>query len=320
MKATKLISTAAALVLSTASWAQSYPERPVDLLVPYAAGGATDVIARLVATGLPDALGAHVVVVNKPGAGTTLAAAEVARSDADGYKLYMTTAAHTISASLYSNLRYDPIKDFAPIHLVARIPIVLVTAANFEVKTLDEYVKYATTEKNGVSVGSPGNGSPQHLAQALFQSKTGANFVHIPFKGDAPMLNDLLAGQIESAFVTLSAVLPHIQSGKLNALAVANPTRIPVIKDVPTMEEAGVPDFSAATWFGIFAPAGIDAGIEQQVHEAVKKVASTPDFVQRIESMGGQVVNYGPAEFREYVEVESAQWAQAVEVSGARVD
>ena len=321
MKASKLISTAAAaLVMSTATWAQSYPERPVDLLVPYAAGGATDVIARLVATGLPDALGGHVVVVNKPGAGTTLAAAEIARSDADGYKLYMTTAAHTISASLYSNLRYDPIKDFAPIHLVARIPIVLVTATNFEVKTLDEYVKYATTNKNGISVGSPGNGSPQHLAQALFQSKTGSNFVHIPFKGDAPMLNDLLAGQIESAFVTLSAALPHIQSGKLNALAVANPTRIPVIKDVPTMAEAGVQDFSAATWFGIFAPAGIDSGIEEQVHEAVKKVASAPDFVQRIESMGGEVVNYGPAEFREYVEVESAQWAQAVEVSGARVD
>lgn len=321
MKATKLIATAtAALVMSTASWAQNYPERPVDLLVPYAAGGATDVIARLVATGLPEELGTQVVVVNKPGAGTTLAAAEVARSDADGYKLYMTTAAHTISASLYGNLRYDPIKDFAPIHLVARIPIVLVTATNFDVKTLDEYVKYATTEKDGISVGSPGNGSPQHLAQALFQSKTGANFVHIPFKGDAPMLNDLLAGQIESAFVTLSAALPHIQSGKLNALAVANPTRIPVIKDVPTMEEAGVSDFSAATWFGIFAPSGIDSGIEQQVHEAIKKVASAPDFVQRIESMGGQVVNYGPAEFREYVKVESAQWAQAVEVSGARVD
>lgn len=321
MKATKLIATAAAaLIMSTASSAQNYPERPVDLLVPYAAGGATDVIARLVATGLPEELGAQVVVVNKPGAGTTLAAAEVARSDADGYKLYMTTAAHTISASLYGDLRYDPIKDFAPIHLVARIPIVLVTATGFDVKTLDEYVKYATTERNGISVGSPGNGSPQHLAQALFQSRTGANFVHIPFKGDAPMLNDLLAGQIESAFVTLSAALPHIRSGKLNALAVANPTRIPVIKDVPTMEEAGVSDFSAATWFGIFAPSGIDSGIEQQVHEAIKKVASAPDFVQRIEAMGGQVVNYGPAEFREYVAVESAQWAQAVEVSGARVD
>ncbi len=321
MKASKLIfSAATALVMSTASWAQSYPERSIDLVVPYAAGGATDVIARLVATELPAQLGQHVVVVNKPGAGTTLAATEVARSAPDGYKLFMTTAAHTISASLYGNLRYDPIKDFAPVHLVARIPIVLVTATNFEPKTLAEYVKYATTVKEGITVGSPGNGSPQHLAQALFQKQTGSNFVHIPFKGDAPMLTDLLAGQIESAFVTLSAALPHIQSGKLNALAVSNPTRIPVIKNVPTMEEAGVPDFNAATWFGLFGPAGIDDSIEQRLHEAVNHVASDAAFVERIETMGGQVVNLGPAEFRDYVKAESAQWAQAVEASGARVE
>lgn len=321
MKATKLIvSAAAAMVMSTSSWAQTYPERPIDLVVPYAAGGATDVIARLVATDLPEKLGQHVVVVNKPGAGTTLAAAEIARSAPDGYKLYMTTAAHTISGSLYGNLRYDPIKDFAPIHLVARIPIVLVTTPSFKPKTLAEYVEYATTTKDGVTVASPGNGTPQHLAQALFQKQTGANFVHIPFRGDAPMVTDLLAGQVESAFITLSAALPHIQSGKLNALAVANPTRIPAIKDVPTMDEAGVPNFNAATWFALFGPAGLDPAIEQRLHEAVNEVASAPAFVQRIEAMGGQSVNMGPAEFREYVKAEAAQWAQAVEASGARVE
>src|SRR5690554_5752285 len=235
------------MVMSTSSWAQTYPERPIDLVVPYAAGGATDVIARLVATDLPEKLGQHVVVVNKPGAGTTLAAAEIARSAPDGYKLYMTTAAHTISGSLYSNLRYDPIKDFTPIHLVARIPIVLITKPGFGAKTLAEYIKVATTKKDGITVGSPGNGSPQHLAQALFQKQTGSKFIHIPFKGDAPMLTDLLAGQIDSAFVTLSAALPHIESGKVQALAVANQTRIPAINDVPTMAEAGVPNFNAAT-------------------------------------------------------------------------
>lgn len=321
MKASKLIgSTAIAMLLSTTTWAQNYPERPVDLVVPYAAGGATDVIARLVATELPAQLGQPVVVVNKPGAGTTLAAAEIARSAPDGYKLYMTTAAHTISASLYSNLRYDPIKDFAPIHLVARIPIVLITKPDFEAKTLAEYVKIATTKKDGVTVGSPGNGSPQHLAQALFQKQTGSNFIHIPFRGDAPMLTDLLAGQIDSAFVTLSAALPHIEAGKVQALAVANPTRIPAIQNVPTMAEAGVPSFNAATWFGMFGPAGIDAGIQQRLHEAINKVASASEFTTRIEKMGGEVVNMGPAEFQEYVKAESAQWAQAVEASGARVE
>lgn len=310
----------ASAMISTTAWAQEYPSQSIELVVPYAAGGATDVIARLVAADLPNELGQPVVVVNKPGAGTTLAAADVARSRPDGYKIYMTTAAHTISASLYGNLRYDPIKDFAPIHLVARIPIVLVTAPDFKVKTLAEYIKHATTTKQGVSVGSPGNGTPQHLAQVLFQKQTNSNFVHIPYRGDAPMITDLLAGQVESAFVTLSAALPYIKSGELNALAVANSTRIDVIKDVPTMEEAGVPGFQAATWFAIFGPAGLDAEVEERLHQAVNKVASASAFMQRIENMGGVVVNMGPEPFREYVDAEARQWADAVAVSGARVD
>jgi len=310
----------AALTMSAAAWAQGYPNQSIEVVVPYAAGGATDVIARLVATDLPNELGQQVVVVNKPGAGTTLAASELARSQPNGYKLYMTTAAHTISASLYNNLRYDPIKDFAPIHLVARIPIVLVTTPGFGVETLAGYIERATTSKDGITVASPGNGTPQHLAQALFQKQTGANFVHIPFRGDAPMVTDLLAGQVESAFITLSAALPHIQSGKLNALAVANPTRIDAIKDVPTMDEAGVKGFNAATWFGLFGPAGLEPDIENRLHQAVNKVASTPAFVERIESMGGEAVNIGPAEFRDYVDAEAKQWAQAVEASGARID
>ena len=310
----------ASLTMSAAVWAQDYPTQSIEMVVPYAAGGATDVIARLVATDLPAELGQPVVVVNKPGAGTTLAGFEMSRANPDGYKIYMTTAAHTISASLYGNLRYDPIKDFAPIHLVARIPIVLVTAPNFKAQTLAEYVEYAKNTKQGVSVGSPGNGSPQHLAQALFQTKTGSNFVHIPYRGDAPMMTDLIAGQVESAFVTLSAALPHIQSGKVKAIAVANPTRIDAIKDVPTMEEAGVSGFNAATWFAVFGPAGMEPQVEERLHQAVNKVASNPAFVERIESMGGVVVNMGPAEFRDYVKEEAAQWAQAVEASGARVD
>src|SRR5690606_1085837 len=271
----------ASLTMSAAVWAQDYPTQSIEMVVPYAAGGATDVIARLVATDLPAELGQPVVVVNKPGAGTTLAGFEMSRANPDGYKIYMTTAAHTISASLYGNLRYDPIKDFAPIHLVARIPIVLVTAPNFKAQTLAEYVDYAKNTKQGVSVGSPGNGSPQHLAQALFQTKTGSNFVHIPYRGDAPMMTDLIAGQVESAFVTLSAALPHIQSGKVKAIAVANPTRIDAIKDVPTMEEAGVSGFNAATWFAVFGPAGMEPQVEERLHQAVNKVASNPAFVER---------------------------------------
>jgi len=309
------------LVLAGTALAQSqYPSKHIELIIPYAAGGATDVIGRMVASDLHDKLGQTIVAVNKPGAGTTVAANFVAQAEPDGYTLYMTTAAHTISDSLYRNLRYKPIEDFAPIHLVAKIPIVLVTGPSFGIKTLAEYIEQAKASERGFNVGSPGNGSPQHLTQALFQSRTGANFVHIPYRGDAPLITDLLGGQVGSAFITLSAALPHIQSGALVALAVANPTRIEAIKDVPTMTEAGLKDFNAATWFGLFGPAGIDPAIQQQIHTATKEIASTPEFVQRIESMGGQVVNLGPEEFSDYIREEARQWKSAVETSGAQVD
>ncbi|WP_233214379.1 Bug family tripartite tricarboxylate transporter substrate binding protein [Pollutimonas nitritireducens] len=309
-----------ALSAAGSAQAQAYPERPINLVVPYAAGGATDVIARLVATDLSSALDETIVVVNKPGAGTTLAAAEIARTKPDGYTLYMTTAAHTISASLYNKLNYDPIADFAPITLVAKIPIVLVTTPSASIKTLAQYIEHAKSKPEGISVGSPGNGSPQHLAQALFKERTGANFVHIPYRGDAPLITDLIAGQVESAFITLSAALPHIKANKLKAIAVANPTRINVIPDVPTMNEAGVADFNAATWFGLFAPSGISEQIQETIYKSAYKVVAAQPFVDRIESMGGEVVNIGPKDFQRYVKEESAQWAKAVKASGAKVD
>lgn len=306
--------------ITGSAMAQTYPAQPINLFVPYAAGGATDVIARLLATDLSKELGQPIVAVNKPGAGTTLAASEVARAKPDGYSLYMTTAAHTISASLYNNLRYDPIKDFAPITLVARIPIVLVVTPSLKVKTLAEYIDYAKKGGAGVSVGSPGNGSPQHLASALFKARTGTDLLHIPYRGDAPLINDLLSGSVESSFITLSAALPHIQSKGLRAIAIANPTRINAIPDVPTMKEAGLDGFNAATWFGLFGPTGIDPSIQNTLHQASSKVITAPEFTQRIENMGGQIANLGPEEFSKYVKMESEQWAKAVEVSGARVD
>lgn len=306
--------------LAGTSYASEFPSKPIEMVIPYAPGGATDVIARMVINKLPDELGQPVVAVNRPGAGTTLAASAVARATPDGHTLYTTTAAHTISASLYRQLSYDPVKDFTPIHLVAKIPIVLVTSPSFKVESLDDFIKKAKNDSAAITVGSPGNGSPQHLAQALFQSRTGSNFVHVPYRGDAPLITDMLAGQVQSAFITLSAVLPHIQSGQLHAVAVANPSRIDLIKDVPTMSEAGLADFNAATWFGVFGPAGISADVQQTLHKAIGNVTSDATFVERIEGMGGQLAGLDPAQFTEYVESEVAQWAQAVASSGARVD
>ncbi|NYT58567.1 tripartite tricarboxylate transporter substrate binding protein [Alcaligenaceae bacterium] len=307
-------------MFSAVTMAADYPNKPIELIVPYAAGGATDVIARLVATDVSKELGQTIVAVNKPGAGTTLAAAEVARKKNDGYTLYMTTAAHTISGSLYNKLSYDPIADFTPITLVARIPIVLITTPSFKASTLAEYIEYAKTNPEGISVGSPGNGSPQHLTQVLFKERTGANLLHIPYRGDAPMLNDVLAGQVESAFVTLSAALPHIQANKVKAIALANPTRIPAIADVPTMTEAGLEGFNAATWFGLFGPKDLPENVSQTIFKASHKVVAAPEFTKRMEAMGAEIVNSGPEDFQKLVKEESAQWAKAVEASGARVD
>jgi tripartite-type tricarboxylate transporter receptor subunit TctC len=287
------------------------------LVVPYPPGGATDVIARMVAEKLPTYLDQPVVVRNQPGAGTTLAAVQVARSKPDGYKLYMTTAAHTISASLYKKLHYDPIKDFEPISLSATIPLVLVATNSLPVTDLNDYAKKSP---EGLTMASTGNGTPQHLTGELFKAKTDIPLTHIPYRGDSPMLTDLLGGQVQVAFVTLSAAQPHILAGKLRAIALAHPTRVASIKDVPTMEEAGLPGFHSATWFGIFAPAGLDPAIREKLQESIQKAVATPELTNRLRDMGAEVNNSSSKEFAAFIDVELKNWAEGVRLSGASVD
>jgi tripartite-type tricarboxylate transporter receptor subunit TctC len=300
--------------------AAEFPEKAVTLVVPYPAGGATDVIARLIAEKLPTVWGQQVVVANRPGAGTTLAAEALARAPGDGYMLYMTTAAHTISASLYKKLNYDPIKDFAPITLVSTIPLVLVTTAALPVNTVPELVAYAKEQKNGLSMASTGNGTPQHLTGELFKAKTGVPFVHVPYKGDPPMLTDLIGGQVQVAFVTLSAALPYIKSGKLRAIALAHPARVDALPGVPTMTEAGMPNFNAATWFGLFGPATMPQELRQKIYQTVQRIVAEPGMQQRLLEMGGEINNSSPTEFQKVIDAEVKNWAEAVKLSGASVD
>jgi len=310
----------AAVSTFTNSYAAEFPDKAVTLVVPYPAGGATDVIARLIAEKLPAVWGQQVVVANRPGAGTTLAAEALARAPGDGYMLYMTTAAHTISASLYKKLNYDPIKDFAPITLVSTIPLVLVTTAALPVNTVPELVAYAKAQKNGLSMASTGNGTPQHLTGELFKAKTGVPFVHVPYKGDPPMLTDLIGGQVQVAFVTLSAALPYIKSGKLRGIALAHPTRVDALPGVPTMTEAGMPGFNAATWFGLFGPATMPQELRQKIYQTVHLLVAEPGMQQRLLEMGGEINNSTPAEFQKVIDVEVKNWAEAVKLSGASVD
>ena len=308
------------LCVSSLTYAAGFPERAVTIVVPYPAGGATDVVARLLAEKLPAVWGQQVVVVNRPGAGTTVAAEALARSPGDGYTLYMTTAAHTISASLYSKLSYDPIKDFAPITLVSTIPLVLVTTPALPVKTLKDLIAYGKQHKDGLSMASTGNGTPQHLAGELFKAKTGTPLVHVPYKGDAPMLTDLIGGQVQVAFVTLSAALPYINSGKLRAIALASDKRAQGIADVPTMAEAGMPGFTAATWFGLFGPASMSAALVEKIYQDVSKVVAEPATTKRLLEMGGVINNSTPQQFKTIIDAEVKNWSEAVRLSGARVD
>lgn len=310
---------ACAVALPLAAAAQNYPTKPVSLVVPYPAGGATDVIARMVADKLTQTWGQPVVVANKPGAGTLIAAEFVARAPGDGYTLYMTTAAHTISANLYKKIPYDPIKDFTPITLTSTIPLVLVTNPSLPVKSLSDLIAKAKSDP-GMSFASTGNGTPQHLTMELFKAKNKLTLTHVPYKGDAPMLTDLIGGQVPMAFVTLSAALPHIKAGKLKAIALAHSKRVDAISSVPTFAEAGMPGFVSATWFGLFGPGTMPPELVSRVHQDVAKIVAVPEFTAKLKDMGGDVDNSTPQAFQAHIQAEMKRWAEAVRLSGAQVD
>lgn len=316
----RALMTAAILAVGAVSAsAQTFPTKPVSIVVPYPPGGATDVIARLIAQRLSVSWGQPVVVNNKPGAGTVLGAESVAKSPGDGYTLYMTTAAHTISASLYKKLPYDPVKDFAPITLTSVVPLVLVTSNSVPVKTLPELVAYLKSHP-GSTFASTGNGTPQHLTGALFKAQNKVEMTHVPYRGDAPMLTDIIGNQVQMAFVTLSAALPHIKAGKIRAIAMAHSKRVDSLPDVPTFAQAGVPNFEAATWFGLLGPASLPANLKNKIYQDVATAVATPEFSARLIEMGGDVSNTTPEKFQTFMQAEAKNWAEAVKLSGAQID
>ncbi|MET0335245.1 MAG: tripartite tricarboxylate transporter substrate binding protein [Rhizobacter sp.] len=301
----------------------AFPSKPVKLVVPYPAGGAPDVVARALAERLTTTWGQQVVVDNKPGAGTTVAASFVARAPGDGHTLYMTTSAHTIAASVYKKIDFDPVKDFAALSLLVKVPIVLVTNPALPAKTLPELIALAKARPQGLTFASPGNGTAQHLAGEMFKVQTQAPLTHVPYRGDAPAVTDLLAGQVDTMFATLTAVLPHIASGKLHAVALANSKRVERVPELRTFSEtgvAGVVGFEAATWFGVLAPATLPPSLRMQISDQIIKLVGEPAMRQRLVDLGGEVVNNTPAEFDTFMQAETRKWREAVRVSGATVD
>lgn len=319
--ASKFVALAITLPFGSLSSAQSdFPENPVKIVVPYAAGGATDIVARAVADKLNKHWSQPVVIDNKPGAGTTLAASQIAKTTGDGYTLYMTTSAHTISSSIYKKLDFNPVADFAALSMVAKVPLVLVVRPTLKVRTLEEFVSYVHANPNKVSYASPGNGTAQHLTGEMFNAAIKEKMTHVPYRGDAPAITDLMGGTVDAMFATLTVVLPHIASGKLTALAVANGTRVEKVPQIPTFAEGGMKNFEAATWFGLLAPASMPKPLREQISKDVRAVVAEPELRSKLIDLGGEVVNSQPSNFDAFMQAETKKWQEVVRTSGAVVD
>lgn len=300
--------------------ADAYPSRPVRLVVGYAAGGATDVLARLVAVRMGEGLGQPMVVENRAGANSNVGAEVVAKAVPDGYTLYVYTIANTINATLYDKLGYDPAKDFEPVGMIARIPNVLVVNPKLPVKTVADYVRFAKESGNGVTFASSGSGSSIHLSGEIFRSRSSANMLHVPYKGSAPAVTDLLGGQVQSMFDNAPSALPHIKAGRLRAIAVTSAQRMPLLPDVPTVAESGFPGFDVQSWFAIAAPAGTPRPVVDKLNAALNKALNAPDVRERMRDLAATPEPGTPEQLRAFIAAELKRWHDVVKQSGARVN
>ncbi len=315
------------LPLASAQAQSSWPSRPVRIVVPFAAGGTTDLLARALAPELSKAFGQTFVIENKPGAGGNPGTAEVAKST-DGHTILMgTVGTHGINQSLYPKLPYDPVKDFAPITLVAAVPNVLVLnpakAQQYGINSVADLIKAAKANPGKLNMASSGNGTSIHLAGELFKSMTGTFMLHFPYRGSGPALIDLMGGNTDLMFDNLPSALPHIKSGKLKAIAVTSAKRSEAMPDLPTIDEAGGPalkGYEASSWFGLLAPASMPAEQVARLQRETAKALATPALKERLASQGAIASGNTSAEFAALIAKETKKWAQVVKVSGAKVD
>ena len=303
----------------TAACAQSYPTRPVRVLVGFPPGGGTDIMARLLAPRLAEHLGQQYVVENRPGATTNIASAMVATSAPDGYTLLFTTSALAINMSLYKNLTFDAVRDFAPVSVFAESPNLLVAHASAG-SSVKELLAQARAKPGAMNYSSAGSGTSQHLAGELFKARTGAQIVHIPYKGTAASLTAVIAGEVQFSFANVPAILGHVKSGRIHALAVLAPKRSELMPDVPTMQEAGVAGVEVPVWYALLAPAATPREIVRALAEATMRAARSPELRQRLVEQGTEPVGNTPEEFARMLKEEVARWAEIVKVSGAKAE
>ncbi|PJI97862.1 tripartite-type tricarboxylate transporter receptor subunit TctC [Acidovorax sp. 69] len=303
---------AACALPSAPAHAQAWPAKPVTIVVPFAAGGTTDVLARALGEKLGTALGQPVIVENRGGAGATIGADYVAKAPADGYTLLMGAVHHTIATSVYKKLNYDFQKSFAPITTVALVPNVLAVSAATPAKDVRELVALIKATPNKFSYGSNGAGTAQHLIGTQFAASIGQPLLHVPYKGSGPLTTDLLGGQVSMSFDTVTPVLPHIKAGKLRALAVTTAKRSSTLPDVPTLQESGFAGFDIGTWFGVLAPARTPADVVARLNTEMVKVIQSPDFQKRMQDIGAEPIGNTPAQMAEQIAADTARFAKLV--------
>jgi tripartite-type tricarboxylate transporter receptor subunit TctC len=315
-----LAMTVGALTATVPAFAQDFPTKPINLVVPFAAGGSTDLVGRVVAEAMSAQLGQQVLVVNQAGAGGVLGATAVADAPADGYTILMgTIATHALSASLYSTPPFDPVADFTPISLLATVPNVLLVNPEFPANTVEELIALLKAEPEVHAYASSGNGTPLHLSGELFKSMTGTDMVHVPYQGSGPALVDALSGAVPIIFDNLPSATEHMKAGTLRPLAVTTLERAASFPDVPTMDEAGVPGYETNTWNALFAPAGTPPEVITRLNEAAVAAVSDPAVEERLAGVGAVVVGSTPEELADHVASEVARWAPVIEAAGVTI-
>lgn len=312
--------TLALTLIAPASQAQKYPDKPIQIIVPFAAGGGADIVARLLGQRMSETWGQPVIVENRPGASGNIGTGIVAKAKPDGYTLLMASSAYVINPNLYKSIPYDPIKSFAPITQPALLPNILVVNPSLPVKSVAELITYAKSASKAVAYASAGTGTGTHLAAEMFKLQAGVEMLHVPYKGGGAVLNDLLGGQVSLTFATLPSVLQYVKTGKLRPLAMTTTKRWSELPDVPTLAESGLPGFEISTWIGLLAPAGTPQSIIDKIHAEVVRIVQLPEVREHFTSLGMEPVGDTPAQFSQQIKDEVNKYAKLVEASGAKLD
>ncbi|MGQ0525189.1 MAG: Bug family tripartite tricarboxylate transporter substrate binding protein [Betaproteobacteria bacterium] len=300
---------------------ETYPSRPVRMIVPFPPGGSTDIMARVVAQKLTEKLGQQVIVDNRGGAGGTIGMNIAAKAPPDGYTLMMSTSiTHTVGASLYSKLPYNVLTDFAPITLAASVPLLFVVNPGVPAKSVKELIQLAKAKPGQLNYASPGSGTSGHLAAEMFKSMAGVDIVHVPYKGGGPAVVDLIGGQVQVLILSAVATLPHVKTGKLRALAVTGLARSPKLPDIPTVSESGLPGYEVVLWYGVSAPAKTPASIVNRLNRDIVAIMQSPDMRERLASEAGEPVGNTPEQFEKIIRADVAKWSKIVKESGIKAD